>query len=346
MLYRRVRPQSQQFKMDGVPFAFCSHLFDLLPTHRLRVVKELSGCFGQVAQLLFENRIVYVALVDKGVEIPDRMYYEGNGNDLELTEVVPKHLVRGVTIFLRDAEGGKVSQKIVKRYPNAFVAFALLSSSICPAWFDFALSLKRFGALIIMEKLDEDALRLFSTRLQCLPQLSMHSTACEGDTLGLAKTLLCQKQFRYLQILNIEQTWDGVPVRELLEFWSENDGKLRCKSLYFEGNCVGGVKQIEDFMIQRTRSITGIHEALKACSNAESDFIKEKHKRLILKEPSCVFKFEEETGEGKRRICMFFDCSHRKTNAEASGQQWPEVLGGPADLHLMRGTRTLCVSFE
>uniref|UniRef100_A0A1I7Z1K0 TIR domain-containing protein n=1 Tax=Steinernema glaseri TaxID=37863 RepID=A0A1I7Z1K0_9BILA len=339
--------------MDGVPFAFCEALYSTLHTSELG---ELSGHYGNIARNDYPNVADYIDSVVDGHEKQGYLRYQSDGRKVrtpEEIEAVPKKSVRFVSILIDDGNKVNACREIVNRFPYSRYQFGLHSSSINEAWVDFACSLKRLNTVVVIKKLDEDAIPLFQKFVDGhkLSWLYVCEEACEGGMLALLKMLLCQDQFPDLSIRNdLEGPWKSTVVRDLLHFWSVSSHKLRGTKFSVEHNCEGGVQQLEEFVLRRAaiitddRNIPTIQEVLTRCSQEECDFL-EKYYRLrsnCFKTPSCVYKFEEGTGDKRRKLYISFECNHGKNRT--TGRQYASCEGVD-DLSLMRGTNSLRVLF-
>uniref|UniRef100_A0A1I8ALI3 FBA_2 domain-containing protein n=1 Tax=Steinernema glaseri TaxID=37863 RepID=A0A1I8ALI3_9BILA len=366
--------------MDGVPIAFCDHLCDLLGMDALQGAKELSGLYGQLAQCTFEHAVDYICSVEDGIEEDREVRYEWNDRKVEAPKIddIPKKFVREVWVYLLDAKHEKVSRELVRRFPYATYHFVLTTSSINEAWVDVALSLNKLQRVWITKKLDDDALRLFQKLVKGkkLCKLFISPEACEGGTVEVQKSLLLQEQFDLLEISNLEHlsTWNTAPVREILEYWTENSEEVRGKRLIVTGDCKKGVKQLEKFLLKGARSsatlslskgpsssifatllrIPGvgsllrrrlrIRSVLKVCSKEECDFIDKYylHNYYTFCKPSCVYKYEEGDEEAKRRLYISFECDK---DGELHHMWRPASHNGLKDLALMRDTCFLHILF-
>uniref|UniRef100_A0A1I8ADK9 F-box domain-containing protein n=1 Tax=Steinernema glaseri TaxID=37863 RepID=A0A1I8ADK9_9BILA len=300
--------------MDCVPLAFCEHLLELLRTEVISKARRLTGSYGELAQHAFENWARYACLVENGSQVGDYMEF-ATGRLVETPEeiaAVPKKFVRIVCIFLSDTEIENVSREVIRRFPYAVdYSFVLESSSISEAWVDFAYSLKRLRCVRIMKKLDDDALRLFQKLVTSrkLFRLVMHPDACEGRTMEIPKFLLCQEQFTEVKILHRgpDGLWKTAPIRELLEFWTENREKLRGKCLTVEGNCRSAIDQLGEFLAPKEQG-AGIQISLKVCSKEECDFINKEYQynNSLFAKPSNIYKFEEGRESDKRLLYIVY----------------------------------------
>uniref|UniRef100_A0A1I8ALF7 F-box/LRR-repeat protein n=1 Tax=Steinernema glaseri TaxID=37863 RepID=A0A1I8ALF7_9BILA len=357
--------------MNGLPIAFCGHLCQILSIDGLCAAKELSGNYGVLARCAFEQRAEYVGASMDGVEVPGCIIYECSGREArtsEEIEAVPKNLVRVVTIHLMDSKEEKVSRELVRRFPYSQFDFVHHTSSINEAWVDFAFSLKRLRYIGIMKTLNDDSLYVLQKLITSgkISALMMHPEACEGDTMELGKSLLCQEQFEELEIRNVDNApWKGAPIRELLEFWTEESGKLKGKCLVLQEVHWGGVAQLAEFLFLRKfaalsptllripdvaslgRSPLGIQWALEVCSKEECRFIDKNyfHNHVTYAKPSCFYKFEEAEGDGKRRFYISFECAGQGGEGLGGGQWMPASYRGIKDLRLLRDTSFLCILF-
>uniref|UniRef100_A0A1I8ACM0 F-box domain-containing protein n=1 Tax=Steinernema glaseri TaxID=37863 RepID=A0A1I8ACM0_9BILA len=309
--------------MDRVPFAFRDHLCDVFSIVGLSEAQKLSSSYGKLARHLFEHRVRYTCRVEDGSQVLDYMQYLSSDKEVLTPEeiaAVPKKFVREVWIVLEDAEPESVSREVIRRFPYAdYYNCFLESSSINESWVDLAYSMKRLGCVWFRRKLDTNALRLFQKLVtgQKIWSLGMHPDACEGDTMDILKSVLCQGQFEVLQIWHTEadRAWSNEPVRELLE----------CVA----GNCKGGVEQLEECLTQWTCGASGIEDVLEACSKEECHFVDE--------------EYQSHTLQGKgRRLYVSFECD--KDNGPT--RQWrPASYDGQKELHWIRSTRQLYILF-
>uniref|UniRef100_A0A1I7ZGV3 FBA_2 domain-containing protein n=1 Tax=Steinernema glaseri TaxID=37863 RepID=A0A1I7ZGV3_9BILA len=331
----RSSPFATILRMDEVPFAFCEAVYATLFNNTLPSLGELSGHYGDIARRMYPNMVDYVVSVKDGAEKPEFLYYNFDGRKVRTPgeiEAVPKKFVCRATIHLWDGKKENVSRAIVKRYPYARYQFKLNSSSINEDWVDLACSLKRLNTVVIKKKLDDDAIRLFQKLVdsQKLSWLVVHEKACEGGFFDVLKSLLCQDYFKGLKINKKSGgPWRSTVVRDLLEFWSENGEKVRGTRFSVHENCVGGIQQLEEFVLERagvsptlaaatggsgltdTLRTFGMNFALKLCSKEECDLIDKyyQHNHTLYYKPSCVYKYEEGEGDERRRIYISFDCS-------------------------------------
>uniref|UniRef100_A0A1I8AQI4 FBA_2 domain-containing protein n=1 Tax=Steinernema glaseri TaxID=37863 RepID=A0A1I8AQI4_9BILA len=344
--------------MDQVPFAFFDHLCDVLSIDGLWPAKELSGYYGEVSQLAYERKVSYVGILKDGTEKPLCLIYECNDRDvdqLKEIETVPKKYVRDVYVHLMDAKDQRMPQKLVRRFPYARFNFIHNSPSINAAWVDYACSLTTLWSVGLQKKLDDDSFKLFQKLIteQRVSQLIMFPEACEGDTMEIPKSLLCQGQFENLHIASYHAPWSGSAVRELLNVWSENSDKLRGKNLVVEEYKEGGVEQVEEFLFERAEALCVASLAqrymvlqcvLKVCSKEECDFINKEyqHNHFTFLKPSCVYKFEEGEEGNKRRLYVSFECTKKE---EIRKPQFPANYQGHDDLSLLRKTSLVHVLF-
>uniref|UniRef100_A0A1I7YY08 Protein SMG8 n=2 Tax=Steinernema glaseri TaxID=37863 RepID=A0A1I7YY08_9BILA len=339
--------------MDGVPFAFCEHLSQLL-SEALSNAKELSGSYGELARHMFEHQVRYACAVEDGSLTGDYVQYLGSGRRLETPkqiDAIRKKFVRDVWIFLMDAKTESVSREIIRRFPYADdYNFVLKSSSINEAWVDLAYSLRRLGSVSIRKELDDNALQLFQKLVtgQKLWFLFIHPDSCEGSTMEIPKSLLCQEQFKELVITEPRpvRPWKTTPVQELMELWSENSEKLRGKHLIVNDYCGHGIKQLEEFLVQRVQSASIIERVLEACSKEECDFIDKYHRNnyYTFPMPSCVYKFEEGEEGMRRRLYISFDCA--SDEVVSMHQQRPANHKGSNKIHLIRATKMFHILFD
>uniref|UniRef100_A0A1I7YH86 RNA-directed RNA polymerase n=1 Tax=Steinernema glaseri TaxID=37863 RepID=A0A1I7YH86_9BILA len=327
--------------MDGVPFAFFDHLIALLHVNTLSKAKELSGTFGELAQYAFEHTSTYICTIRDGYQVSNFLYYRGSKRYVDAQEEIaaaPSKFVRILWIYLQDAEAENVSRQTVQLFPYAHeYNFGLESSSITEAWVALVYSLKRLGHVWILKKLDNDSLLLFKKLVtgRKLSYLMIHPDAYEDDMM--------------LQIRNKPaRDWTTAPVRELLEFWAQNPEKLRGKYLNMRRNCRSGIDQLEEFLARRIQvwgmeqNPSVLQKALEVCSKEECDFIaKEYRTKFVFEKPSCIYKFEDESGGSKRRFYMAFECA-----SDVSGQQWRRANhNGHNDRDLMRITSFISLMF-
>uniref|UniRef100_A0A1I7YQ65 F-box domain-containing protein n=1 Tax=Steinernema glaseri TaxID=37863 RepID=A0A1I7YQ65_9BILA len=344
--------------MNAVPLAFCDHLCDLLYWKGIWSAKKLSGNYGRQAQLTTKHRAYYKCAVKDGIEDQRCLQYEFTRRKVQTPEEIgaaSKKYVQDVFIHSLSKKSEKVSLEIIKRFPFAQYHLALFSSSfINEAWVDFAYSLKRLRRVWLPTKMDEDALRLFQKLVtgKKLPILWISPNACEGRTMDVLKTLLCQEQFEELKIRNITaEVWTTTPVSELLQFWSENSAKLRGKYFVIEYNCRSGIKQLQEFVLKeafstdRELNISSLHKVLKASSKEECDFIDKeyRHNFYTFATPSCVYKYDEGDGAKQKRLYLSFDCDEEYYKSE---DQWrPTSYDGRDDLSLIRFTFSFRILF-
>uniref|UniRef100_A0A1I8AIC0 TIR domain-containing protein n=1 Tax=Steinernema glaseri TaxID=37863 RepID=A0A1I8AIC0_9BILA len=355
-----IHVQRQSLVMNQVPRAFCEHVCDLLYINGIRGAKELSGYYGRIARTRFCHDCDYEVDVEDGSS-PEGYFYADYSADVvhecEGIEAVPKKHVRSVVISMFDAKDKSVaeSMKIVRRFPYSSYCFVVHCSSINKAWVDHMRSLKRLNHVEITEKLNDDALLLLGTLVTCrkLSRLIMFAEACEGGSMEIMKSLLCQDQFTELRIWNnfedLWKDWDGAAVRKLLRFWSKNSEKLRGKNLILEMNCKGGAEQLEKFVRRRTSSSKkALQHPLKVCSKEECDLINKEyhHNHITFLKPSCVYKFEDTRKRGaQRRFYVSFECANEKELETLRQQYHVAGHGGHNDLSLMRKTDFLRIFF-
>uniref|UniRef100_A0A1I7ZQ38 F-box domain-containing protein n=1 Tax=Steinernema glaseri TaxID=37863 RepID=A0A1I7ZQ38_9BILA len=341
--------------MDNVPFAFSELLIARLYAYGRSQAKKLSGSYGKLARRALEHNARYVCELKRGVQVREYVESTHNLQRVQTTgeiNAVVKKFVRGVWISLDDAEYENVLREIVQRFPYSHHNFILTSSSIDKAWVDFACSLKTLQCVSIMKQLDDNALRLFQKIImgKKLTKLWMHPDACEGSTMEIPKSLLCQEQFEKLFIQMIQWgSWKTAPVRELLQLWSENSERVRGKYLTLETNCRSGIEQLEEFLIGRKQSV-GIENVLQICSKDECDLINKEylHNHFVFSTPSCVYKYEEEEGVIRGpRLYISFECAHDFPSIEniPKRQNRPAIYDGHNDLRLMRDTRFFRILF-
>uniref|UniRef100_A0A1I8ABY0 RNAse_Pc domain-containing protein n=1 Tax=Steinernema glaseri TaxID=37863 RepID=A0A1I8ABY0_9BILA len=215
------------------------------------------------------------------------------------------------------------------------------------AWVNFACSLKRLGTVVILKKLDNEAIRRFQKLVvgRKLSRIMVHEEACRGGITKMLKTVFCQDQFEHLRITNSEP-WKGTAVRQLLHFWAENSrDKLRGKHFSLNGNCRKGVAQLEEFLISRASASLDRILNVEICSKEECDFIDKyyRHRMMICLKPSCVYKFEEGEGDQRRRLYISFECA--KKGERRSGRYVPVNHRGCNAIKSMRDTSLLHILF-
>uniref|UniRef100_A0A1I7YXB0 Stimulator of interferon genes protein n=1 Tax=Steinernema glaseri TaxID=37863 RepID=A0A1I7YXB0_9BILA len=339
--------------MDRVPRAFHEHVCGRLSIVGLSGAKELSGSYGKIARLAFDHLSSYICTVEDGCQIAEYVFYRHPDRGMEVAEdieAVPKKFVQSVMIRLEDAEDESVSREVVQRFPYAQeYIFILESSSISKASVDFAYSLKRLATVAIEKKLDDDALRLLQKLVtgQNLWFFFIHPDACEGIAMEMTKSLLCQEQFQELQIKEASRfgSWKTTPVQEILELWSENSEKLRGKHVIVDDYCGQGIKQLEDFLVQRVQSASIIERVLEKCSKEECDFIDKYYHNnyYTYRVPSRVYKFEEGEEGMRRRIYISFECA--RGQKVPIYQQRPANHKGSNKIHLIRATKMFIILF-
>uniref|UniRef100_A0A1I7YDP6 FBA_2 domain-containing protein n=1 Tax=Steinernema glaseri TaxID=37863 RepID=A0A1I7YDP6_9BILA len=307
--------------MNTVPFVFCERVCDTLSDHVIHHAEKLSGYYGKLAQIACGKRAHYYGPVEWGIE--GRGYLEYDDDHLyepEEIKAVPKKFVRHVTIELSDPENGNVFREVVKLFPYAIYRLSLESSSINEAWIDFANSLKRFN-MTIENKLEDSAIPLFRKLIEgrTICKLTIDDTVCEGETLEALKSIISQDQFEELTILR-----NAGVVREFLQFWWDNSGKLTGKSLILKEIHEGHDKLVEFFLqrsgetpqfhiLQGTKDLVfGMRFHLDVCSKEECDFIDKyyRHNQIVFEEPSCVYKFKGGEGDAQRTLYISFDCNN------------------------------------
>uniref|UniRef100_A0A1I8AI47 FBA_2 domain-containing protein n=1 Tax=Steinernema glaseri TaxID=37863 RepID=A0A1I8AI47_9BILA len=352
--------------MNGVPLVFYERVFSNIYTHTLKEASELSGTFGKRARCAYLGDVSYVVNVKNGIEIFGFLRYESSQRTSRTPkeiDAVPKKVVRAVEIYMQGEKNENVCRKIVKRFPCARYVFVLCSHSIDEAWIDFACRLKTLTRIVIVKKLEDDAILLFQKLVDCgnLLVLQIYEDAGEGGMMEVLKSLLCQDQFEELEITNDgEMPCQRYVVRELLQFWSQNSEKLRGKHLFVRDKCGGCVNQLEEFVIHRKLSalvprllntpgiisvpeflsLLGVQWALKRCSKEECDAV-DKYYRIIAN-PSCVYKFEEGQRCDLRRLYISFECMSGRDIEELG----PASHAGHDQLSLMGGTGLLHVVFD
>uniref|UniRef100_A0A1I8AD14 TIR domain-containing protein n=1 Tax=Steinernema glaseri TaxID=37863 RepID=A0A1I8AD14_9BILA len=335
--------------MDNVPFAFCKHVCELLfmDYSRPSQAKELSGTYGEFSRLMFGYLAIYVCTVKDSRVLPGYVEYLSTGEQIkspEEIEAVPKKHVRYVYIMLEDTANESACREAVQRFPYAVQYNVLLrSSSISEAWVDSACSWKRLWRVLINKKLDDKALRLFQKAItgRKIFKLTIDPDACEGGTLEITKILLCQEQFDELALLKPGGGGSKAPVRELLEFWSENSEKLTGKYVVVE--CTSGIEQLQEFLLKgafsedKELNVSGLQKLLKVCPKEECDFIDKYylHNHRTFTIPSCVYKYEEGEGVEQRRLHISFECGE---SSVPSHERRPANHEGQDALHLMRET--------
>uniref|UniRef100_A0A1I7Z1S9 NB-ARC domain-containing protein n=1 Tax=Steinernema glaseri TaxID=37863 RepID=A0A1I7Z1S9_9BILA len=356
--------------MNGAPLVFYERVFSNIRKLTLEEASELSGTFGKRAQCAYLGYASYSVAVEDGSEVSGHVRIECSKRELhkpEEIDAVPKKFVRAVSIYMEDAKNENVCRNVVKRFPYGIYVCVLRSSFINKAWIDFACRLKALKTIMICYKLEDDSLRLFKKLVDCGNLLLLHTyeDACEGGMMEVLKSLLCQDQFEELEIKNDgEIPCKGYVVRELLQFWSQNNEKLRGKHLFVLEKCEDSVKQLEEFVIHRKLSalvprllstpgiisvpeclsLLGIQWALKRCSKEECDavdkYYRQHHK--IIANPSCVYKFEEGQRCDLRRLYISFECTSGRDIEEIR----PASHTGHDQLSLMRGTGLLHLVFD
>uniref|UniRef100_A0A1I7ZTM3 TIR domain-containing protein n=1 Tax=Steinernema glaseri TaxID=37863 RepID=A0A1I7ZTM3_9BILA len=278
--------------------------------------------------------------------------------------------------MFKDARPESVSRDLIQRFPHAGLTFAFRCSSINEAWVDFACSLKRTIKIIIAEKLEDEAVGLLQRFVDArkLSTITVHEEACEDGIIAVLKSFLCQDQFREVEVgRSSEGPWESGVVGELLQFWSQSSEKLRGKRLALLGQCEGGVKQLEEFLlpslsplpfvlqmvktsIERlwsfmlktliTFTSSELRGILKICSKEECDAISKeyRHEQMRFHKPSCIYKFEEGERNERRRLYIFFECATKKER-RTERPKLPANHKGLDDLGLMRDTSSLQVLF-
>uniref|UniRef100_A0A1I8ATL2 F-box domain-containing protein n=1 Tax=Steinernema glaseri TaxID=37863 RepID=A0A1I8ATL2_9BILA len=315
--------------MDTVPPAFLEHLCSVLYSKGLRSAQELSGHYRIIASYAYQNRASYASHVEGGIE--KRMYlkYQGSRrvvNTHEEIEAVPKKFVHNVTINSNGSPMGRASYEIVKRFPYSLHHVIFHSSAISEAWVDFAWSLRTLGIVSIRKKLEDDAVRLFQKLVdgRKLFRLEIKEQACEGGTLEIVKSVLCQDQFEELRIKGYHKRWVSTVVGDLLQFWSENSEKVRGRHIGVEHNCEGGIDQLKEFVLQRAakraQTVSGFHEALKICTKEECDFIDREfyNNFLVYRKSPLVYKFEDAEEGEQRRIYIAFNVGNAEPLHQAT----------------------------
>uniref|UniRef100_A0A1I7ZSH4 FBD domain-containing protein n=1 Tax=Steinernema glaseri TaxID=37863 RepID=A0A1I7ZSH4_9BILA len=352
--------------MDRIPFAFWTHLCHISLSSDVTEAKELSGPFGELSQIAFHHMLQYVTVVEEGIEKLSYLHYwctdrEERGH--QEIERISKKFVRTLTINFKDTKPEIVSRKLIQRFPHAIPNFQFFCSSISEAWVDFACSLKRFSQVLITKKLDDRSVGLLQRVIDTRKLLvfTVCEKACEGGILATLKSLLCQDQFREVEVRSSSRRpWESGVVSELLQFWSQNSEKLKGKRLVLERKCEGGVQQLEKFLIYSGSSSFGIlrrmtvfmaryfllQQTLKVCSREECDVIKKeyRHNYRRFHKPSCVYKFEEGEGSERRRLYISFECATARERRSAR-PKLPASHKGLDDLGLMRATSWLEVLF-
>uniref|UniRef100_A0A1I8AIU9 F-box domain-containing protein n=1 Tax=Steinernema glaseri TaxID=37863 RepID=A0A1I8AIU9_9BILA len=346
--------------MNGIPIVFYDRVFSGLYTHSLEEAIELSGTFGERARCAYLHYAGYESIVENNIEIFRNLSYDCSGRILRTPKEIaafPKKFVRGLTIYLKDAENKNVCRDIVKRFPYAMCRFILRSHSVDEAWIHFACSLRNLKHIVITKKLEDDSLRLLKKLVDCgnLLELQTCKDACEGE------------QFEDLVIVNDDDgPWESDVVRTILKFWTKNSAKLRGKNLFVRGKCKEGVKQLEEFVIHRKLfltfptlagmpgvsyvirrlSVLGIQWALKRCSKEECDSIQKyyRHHHIRFWNPSCVYKCEQEKEREDHRLYISFELSEL---TQEIGNKCERIANhtGPDHPGLMRDTRRFHVLF-
>uniref|UniRef100_A0A1I7YI55 FBD domain-containing protein n=1 Tax=Steinernema glaseri TaxID=37863 RepID=A0A1I7YI55_9BILA len=336
--------------MDTVPIAFWEHMCDVLDG-TLWEVGKLSGNLGKFALL---HNAGYEAEVANGVERNAHLFYMGRTmKTLEEFEAVPKKRVRRVSIQLFDDEEENVTRSLSKRFPRAVFDFFLESPSINEALVDVVCSLKRLGSISLTTELDDHAVSLFQKIVASrkISELTIDQSAGEGDTLEVTKSILCQDQFKELEVSSgwlgeeSDESDESDVVLELLEFWSENSKELIGKSLTLNGdNCECGVRQLEEFLLHRAPGRSELKDVLKMCSQEECDFIFKEYprNRANFTNSSAVYKFEEGDGCERRRLYVSFECGAGKLGGTPLR---PANHSKVNDLSLIRKTHSLRVLF-
>uniref|UniRef100_A0A1I7ZHX3 F-box domain-containing protein n=1 Tax=Steinernema glaseri TaxID=37863 RepID=A0A1I7ZHX3_9BILA len=348
--------------MDGLPHAFCDHLCDITTPGTVFAMNKLSGYYG------YSDTASYTAAVQDGMEEPRHLWYYFTRRKLltpEEIEAVPKKVVHRVRINLWDAkdENGSAYREIIKRYPHAKFQFGLYSSSINEAWVSFACLLKRLDNIVINMKLEDDVIPLLKKLVNGRKHswLVIKEEACEGPITEVLKSLFCQDNFEFLNIeTKPEGPWKSTVVGDLLQLWPENSQKLRGKSLLLSENCKDGVKQLQDFVLDRGAAspdliepyltyrlrLFGLNFALKVCSKEECDFIDKYHRRrfVTFDKPSCIYKYEEDDGDERRRIYISFECATESEQKDKKPRR-PASHNGHNDLGLMPATTYLRLLF-
>uniref|UniRef100_A0A1I7ZZB8 F-box domain-containing protein n=1 Tax=Steinernema glaseri TaxID=37863 RepID=A0A1I7ZZB8_9BILA len=338
--------------MDGVPSAFFERLCATLYPYSLNRARNLSGIFGELAQIARRHTSHYVTNVKDGEERGFFLFYRCTGRQVIIPEEIdaaPKKFVRYVSIHLRDAEKVTVCREIVRRYPYAEYDFVIHCSAINEDWIHLACQLKSLRCLAIRTKLDDNAIPVLQKLAdgRKLAFLHMDEEVCESGILKVVKSLLCQVQFIALEFTNeTDGSWHSDVVREILEFWSENSEHLKGKQFFFHGeNCEGGVQQVEEFMTKRTP--LGGQLPLKICSNEECDFIHKEYTQssVIFVKPSCMYKYDEGEGDERRRLYISFECAN-EDERRIGKRNLLAGHNGHDDVGLMRATNLLCVLFS
>uniref|UniRef100_A0A1I7ZYN8 F-box domain-containing protein n=1 Tax=Steinernema glaseri TaxID=37863 RepID=A0A1I7ZYN8_9BILA len=352
--------------MNGLPSEFYERVCELLDGSVLLEAEKLSGVFGEYAQIAWRYKASYVSAVQDGVETQGFLHCDYSGREVRTPEeiqAVPKRFVWGVMIHFLDGKQENVSRAIAKRFPYAEYQFSILSSSINETWVDFACSLKRLTYVVIKKKLDDDSVGLFQKLIarQKLSYLEVHEEACNEAIQEVLKSFFCKNQFGELKVRgNHYGAWNSAIVRTLLQHWAENSKKLIGKRLVLEGNCEGGVQQLEDFVLQRagvsptlpqvngstilTSSLShfGMHFALKVCSKEECQDAGPRSITFI--KPSCIYKYEEGEKDERRRLYIAFECANEEER-RTGGRKLSASHEGRNDLSLMRTTSLLHVFF-
>uniref|UniRef100_A0A1I7Y4H0 F-box domain-containing protein n=1 Tax=Steinernema glaseri TaxID=37863 RepID=A0A1I7Y4H0_9BILA len=339
--------------MNSVPFAFCEQVCNYLMKWDLSEAEKLSGIFGKFTRNALRNRAFSLNTVESGIEKEAILALCHNQKLLTPQEIetIPKKFIQKVTIHLNDAQKENVSQAIVRRFPQAQCNFVLQSPFISEAWVNFACSLKRLGVVAIWKKLEDEAIRRFQKLVvgRKLCWIIVNEEACEGDFMMMLKIVFCQDQFEQLRIGNYSfGPWKGNAVRELLHFWEEDSsGKLRGKHFSLDGNCKGGVAQLEQFLISRA-PVSGPSDRrlpLEICSKEECDFLDKyyRYRIMIFLRPSCVYKFEQGEGDQRRRLYISFECA--KKVEPTTGRRLAASHSGCVAITSMRNTSFLHILF-
>uniref|UniRef100_A0A1I8AJS9 NB-ARC domain-containing protein n=1 Tax=Steinernema glaseri TaxID=37863 RepID=A0A1I8AJS9_9BILA len=361
-------------EMNGVPIVFYECVFTGLSIESLEEASELSGSFGDLSQCAYLHYASYKSIMKAAIEVSVYLKYSWSKRKIhspEEIEAFPKKFVRWIIVHFKDAMNEDEYRSSIKRFFYARCMFVLRSRSIDEAWIEFACRVKMLQRImlqriVIKKKLKDDSILLLKKLVDCgnLLQLQAREAACEGGMVEVCKSILCQEQFEQLEITSdVDGPWKSAVVRELLQFWSQNSEKLRGKHLFLADECKGGVKQLEEFLINRKLSalvprtlslpmpkclrLLGIEWALKRCSKNECDYIDKyyRHHHTRFYNPSCVYKFEEEKGDKRRRLYISFDYAIEDQITGERRDCRPASHTGNHLLGLMRDTEILHVLF-
>uniref|UniRef100_A0A1I7ZTC0 Sister chromatid cohesion protein DCC1 n=1 Tax=Steinernema glaseri TaxID=37863 RepID=A0A1I7ZTC0_9BILA len=344
-------------KMNELPFAFYEYVCCRLSDEGLSEAEKLPGRFGEVARLTYRSNYSFVGETEDGTEELriDNAYLRQicSGERLTTEEefrAVPTNAVRDVTFCLLHAEGGILSRILVQHFSTAkFYNFGLRAQSITEAWMDFACSLKRLGFILLLNKLKDNALRLFKRLVdgRKLTELQICDGAYDDDMLDIMKSILCQDQLKQVKIANyINETWESSAVQDILQFWSDNSDKLRGKKMVLdkEVNCQNGASQLLQFLASRNPEPHQLR--LDRCSKEELDFIDKYycHHHTLFVKPSCVYKHEEGEGDNRRKLYISFECATDE-ELQARRPERPASLSGHDDLDLLQAAISIHILF-